>query len=117
LNWNIKNRWEQRELDDVVKNMDVRAAQFRDFTRISQEKYAANVQEFNSVDEIYFFMEKMFTDGFDEHHISIALDVFLRDAVHFQDSDLSKPIFHTFLRELGRNMITFQNDKNYVKVA
>ena len=35
LNWNIKNRWEQRELDDVHKNFDIREARYRDFTRIS----------------------------------------------------------------------------------
>lgn len=37
LNWNIKNRWEQRALDDVVQNLDVRQALFRDFTRLSQQ--------------------------------------------------------------------------------
>ena len=79
LNWNIKNRWEQRALDDVHKNFDVREARYRDFTKISQQKYGGNIQEFNSVDEIYFFMDNMFSEGFDEHHISIALDVFLRD--------------------------------------
>ena len=26
LNWGIKDRWEQRELDSVIKNKDVRAA-------------------------------------------------------------------------------------------
>ena len=26
MNWGIKNRWEQRELDAVIKNRDVRAA-------------------------------------------------------------------------------------------
>ena len=26
LNWGIKDRWEQRELDSVIKNRDVRAA-------------------------------------------------------------------------------------------
>ena len=62
-------------------------------------------------------MENMFTDGFDEHHISIALDVFLRDVAIFDDKDLESPTFKLFLRELGRNMITFENEKNYVKVA
>ena len=66
-------------MDDVVKNFDVREARYRDYTKIAQNKYGSNIQEFNSVDEIYFFMENMFSEGFDEHHISIALDVFLRD--------------------------------------
>jgi hypothetical protein len=34
LNWGIKNRWEQRELDDVLKNKDVRHAQHRDLSKI-----------------------------------------------------------------------------------
>ena len=59
----------------------------------------------------------MFTDGFDEHHISIALDVFLRDVAQFEDKDLENPTFQQFLRELGQNMITFENEKNYLKVA
>ena len=48
---------------------------------------------FNSVDEIYFFLESMFLEGFDEHHISIALDVFIRDAAFFTEKDLDNPTF------------------------
>ena len=62
-------------------------------------------------------MENMFSEGFDEHHISIALDVFLRDVAQFEDKDLENATFQQFLRELGQNMITFENEKNYVKVA
>ena len=90
---------------------------FRDFARLSQNTFSGELTEFNSVDEIYFFMENMFAEGFDEHHISIALDVFIRDAAFFDEEDLNSPTFQLFLRELGRNMITFQDDKNYVKVA
>ena len=79
LNWGIKNRWEQRSLDEIIKNKDVRSAQFRDLAAIKAESYAKDISDFHSVDEIYFFMEQMFTEGFDEKHMSIALDVFLRD--------------------------------------
>lgn len=40
----------------------------------------------------------MFTEGFDERHISIALDVFLRDAAFFKEEDLENPTFQVFLR-------------------
>lgn len=53
---------------------------FRDLSKIALENYGRNLQQFNSVDEIYFFMDNMFTEGFTEHHISLALDIFLRDA-------------------------------------
>ena len=79
LNWGIKNRWEQRALDEVIKNKDVRRAQFRDLAAIKAESYATDISDFHSVDEIYFFMENMFTEGFNEKHMSIAMDVFLRD--------------------------------------
>lgn len=55
LNWNIKNRWEQRALDDVLMNKDIREAQFRDYSKTS--KNVVQLQEFHSVDEIYFFMD------------------------------------------------------------
>jgi hypothetical protein len=38
-------------------------------------------------------MESMFQEGFDEHHISIALDVFIRDAAFFTEEDLQNPTF------------------------
>lgn len=49
----------------------------------------------------------MFQDGMDEHHISIALDVFIRDAAFFEEEDLKNPTFKEFVRELGTVMITF----------
>ena len=67
----------------MSKNRDVRAAQFRDLDKIKAEAYGSTVKDFNSVDEIYFFMEKMFTAGYDEKVISTALDVFLRDFDQF----------------------------------
>jgi hypothetical protein len=36
MNWNIKNRWEQRQLDDVMKNIDIKSMRFRDFTKIQE---------------------------------------------------------------------------------
>jgi len=59
----------------------------------------------------------MFAEGFDEKTIALAIDVFIRDAGIFKNEDLENPTFKMFLRELGRNMITFENDKNYAKVA
>jgi len=117
LNWGIKNRWEQRALDEVIKNKDVRKAQFRDLASIKAESYAKDITDFHSVDEIYFFMERMFTEGFDEKHMGIALDVFLRDFGQFEEKDLEKPMFKQFLRELGVNLISFKDEKNFVKTA
>ena len=62
-------------------------------------------------------MEEMFVDGFDEKHIGIALDVFLRDYGQFKETDLEKEIFRNFVRELGINMVTFTKEQNFVKAA
>ena len=117
MNWGIKNRWEQRELDMVLKNRDVRQAQFRDLSKIRVDSYGAKLATFNSVDEIYFFMDEMFTAGFDEKTISIALDVFLRDFGQFEEADLEKDTFKKFVRELAVAMLTITQEKNFVKIA
>lgn len=62
-------------------------------------------------------MENMFTEGFDEHHIGIALDVFLRDVAQFEEEHLENPTFQMFLRQLGLNLVTFVDEKNYMKAA
>jgi len=38
-------------------------------------------------------MEQMLTEGMDEHHLNLALDIFLRDAAIFEEEDLEKPVF------------------------
>ena len=62
-------------------------------------------------------MDTMFTEGFTEKHLQIALDVFLRDAALFEEKDLHSQTFQSFVRELGRNLITFKDEKSYVKTA
>lgn len=104
-------------MDDLYKNKDVRKALNRDIARLKSEKYKHSLQEFNSVDEIYFFMDTMFADGFTEKYISIALDVFLRDFGQFKEEDLESSTFESFVRELGVNLVTFTDEKNFVKTA
>jgi hypothetical protein len=117
MNWGIKNRWEQRALDEVLKNKDVRQSQFRNLHKIQEDSYAANITEFHSTDEIYYFMDEMFTEGFDEKYINIALDVFLRDFDQFNEKDLERPTFKQFVRELSQNLVLFTNEKSFVKAA
>jgi len=62
-------------------------------------------------------MDDMFTSGLDEKQINTALDVFLRDFGQFEEKDLEKPVFKQFVRELGLNLITFTNEKSFVKTA
>jgi len=86
-------------------------------TQINKTDFAAGIQEFNSVDEIYFFMENMFTEGFNEKHVSMALDVFLRDFDQFEEKDLKSETFLAFVAELGVNIITFKEEATFVKTA
>lgn len=37
LNWNIENRWEQRMLDDIYKNKDIKSAMRKDYTAMNIE--------------------------------------------------------------------------------
>ena len=88
MNFGIKNRWEQRALQEVLQNKDVREAKHKDYSKRDKAMIGHQLQEFNSVDEIYFFMESMFQDGLDEHHVSLALNIFIRDAAFFEEEDL-----------------------------
>ena len=92
----------------------MKKARHRDFAKISLQK---GVQEFSSVPQIFFFMEQMLQEGMDEHHFNLALDVFLRDAAIFEEEDLENETFKEFIREIDRNMLTFQNQTSYVKTA
>lgn len=62
-------------------------------------------------------MENLATEGFSEKYVSMALDIFIRDAAFFEEEDLENPTFKLFLRELSQNIMTFQEEKNYVKTA
>lgn len=34
LNWNIKNRWEQRAITEILQNQDIKQARYRDFAKV-----------------------------------------------------------------------------------
>ncbi|CAI2364484.1 unnamed protein product [Moneuplotes crassus] len=117
LNWGIKNRWEQRDLDDIYKNEDIRSIQFRDFTKQLIETRTIEIKEFTSVEEIYFYMENMFKEGISESNLMKAMDIFIRDADQFNEEDLNHPTFKKFLKEISRNLVTFSKEESYVKTA
>lgn len=75
-------------MQDITENADVRRTRHRDFARLETQAVSLNIQEFNSVEEIYFFMEQLLTEGFTEQHINLALNIFLRDAAFFEEEDL-----------------------------
>ena len=62
-------------------------------------------------------MDELFTHGLDEKSLNMALDVFLRDVGQFSEEDLEKDTFKNFVHELGVNIITFSNEKSFVKAA
>lgn len=63
LNFNRKDRWKQRELDDIMKNFDVKTAKFRDYSKLAKDAQIINVKQFNSTDEIYFYLEDLLKEG------------------------------------------------------
>jgi len=63
LNFNRKDRWKQREMDDIFKNFDVKKAKFRDYTKLSQELQIVNKKSMNSIEEVYYYLENVFKDG------------------------------------------------------
>ncbi len=108
LNFNRKDRWKQRELDDIMKNFDVKQAKFRDYAKLSREANIVNIKQFHSIDEIYFYLDELLSEGFLEKHISMALDIFIKDIKFFDDTD--NPKFKRFVSELSRNAISLSDD-------
>jgi hypothetical protein len=100
-----------------MKNFDVKTAKFKDFSKLARDANITNKKEFNSVDEIYYYLEGLFKDGFIEVQISSALDVFLKDIKFFKEEDLRNKSFRGFIRELSTNMISFTDDMTIYKTA
>lgn len=63
LNFNRKDRWQQRELDDIMKNFDVRTAKFKDYSKLTRDANILSNKTFNNVEEIYYYLEELFKDG------------------------------------------------------
>jgi hypothetical protein len=117
LNFNRRDRWQQRELDDIMNNFDIKTTKFKDFSKLAREANIINKKEFNSIEEIYFYLEGLFKEGFLEDQISSALDVFLKDIKFFKEEDLRNISFKQFIRELSSNMISFSQDSTIYKTA
>ncbi len=117
LNFNRKDRWKQRELDDIMKNFDVQQAKFKDYAKLSREANIVNVKEFNSVEEIYFYLEELLKEGFLEKHLGLALDVFIKDVKFFKIEDMNSKSFKRFISELSQNLISLSDETIIYKAA
>lgn len=117
LNFNRKDRWKQRELDDIMKNFDVQQAKFKDYSKLSREANIANLKEFKSIEEIYFYLDEILKDGFLEEHIGMALDVFIKDIKFFKSEDINSKQFKNFVSQLAQNIISLNSDSNIYKTA
>jgi hypothetical protein len=117
MNFNRKDRWKQRELDDIVKNFDIKQNKLKDVSKLIQEAGIVNITKFNTVDEIYFYLDNLLKEGFLEEHISLALDVFIKDIHFFQEEDLSNKKFQNFISHLSQCVISFTNDTTIYKTT
>jgi hypothetical protein len=117
LNFNRKDRWKQRELDDIMKNFDVKQAKFRDYAKLQREANIVNIKEFKSIEEIYYYLEEILKEGFLEDHIGMALDIFIKDIKFFKSEDLESRQFKAFVSQLSQNMISLSKDTNIYKAA
>jgi hypothetical protein len=75
------------------------------------------MKEFKSIDEIYFYMKEMFTEGFSEGHINKALDIFMRDAEKFEEKDLENEVFEEFIREIGVGIQVYSKEATFLKIG
>ena len=119
LDFNRKNRWEQRELDDIFKNFDLKQAKFKDYSSIQNSINILNTKKYNSIDEIFFFIEEKVSDSkyISEDIINNALDVFIKDFNLFEDKDLNNPIFKKFTQQVIIGLTSYTNTNTLLKAA
>ena len=63
LNFNRKDRWKQRDIDDVFKNFDVKKAKFKDYSKIATELKIYSKKEFKTIEELFYYIENLFKEG------------------------------------------------------
>ena len=124
LNFNRKDRWKQRDIDDVYKNFDVKNAKFKDFSKIASELKIFSKLEFRSIDELFYYIENLFKEGIFklkigmlEDQISSGLSIFLKEIFIFKEDDMKNKAFVNFVRQLSQNILSFTNENNYYKTA
>lgn len=118
-NFNRKNRWQQRELDEIVKNFDIKTAKFKDFAKIAEENSILNNKKFDSVKEIYFWVESLLkkSEFLSEEVISNALDIFIRDFYTFEAEDLNNETFKKFEKQVILGITSYTKESSLIKAA
>lgn len=119
LNYNRKNRWEQRVLDDIYKNFDIKLAKFKDFKKVALENKILNNKKFNSSEEVIYYIKDLLTktDYLSEDVISNALDAFIKDFNKFKEEDLKNDIYKNFIKQIAINLTSFTKDSTIIKCA
>ena len=129
LNFNRKDRWKQREMDDIFKNFDVQKAKFKDYSKLSQELQIVNKKSMNSINEVFYYLENVFNDGklfsiiyltwkgILEEQCSSALDVFFNDIKLFKEENLNNQTFIKFVKQLAQNVSVISNELNFYKIG
>lgn len=118
LNFNRKNRWEQRELDDIIKNFDLKTSKFKDLSHIENQMGILNKKKFNSTEEILYFVEDLLkhNEFLSEDVISNALDVFIKDFDKLDSKILESPVLVEFTSQVIYWLTAFK-EINLVKAA
>lgn len=119
LNFNRKNRWEQRELDDIMKNFDIKSAKFKDYAKIIKDNFIINDKVFSSIEEVFFYIDSILSTSeyLSEDVISNCLDVFIKDFDKFKAEDLENPIYKKFVRQAIIGITSYAKESTLMKAA
>ena len=116
LNWNV-NRFEQRELEEVTRNKDLKAGGRRDLGLMAREGTGAGVRTFHSAEEALFFVESILEEGLTEELLDKVLDALLRDADLFQEKHLETDGFQSVVREISTALKWVESGRVLAKIA
>jgi hypothetical protein len=119
LNFNRKNRWQQRELDEIFRNFDYRTSKEKDFIKISIDNEYIKDKNFNSFEEMMYFIEEHLkkTEFLSEKVISNCLDVLIKDFSRLKAEDINKKTFIDLTKQISYGITSFTNDMNILKAC
>lgn len=115
LNFNRKTRWEQKELNEIIINFDLKSAKNRDLNNSlkerSNEKFNSSMI-FDQIEKIYKKKEFLIED-----EISKILDVFIDNIGDYSKSIYENELFVKFSKDVVLGLTSYSNESTLVKCA
>lgn len=115
INFNRKTRWEQKELNEIIINFDLKTAKNRDLNSSLKEKITEEFSSssiFNQIEKIYSKKEFLVED-----EINKILDVFNDNIGNYSKTIYENQLFLKFSNDVILGLTSYSKETTLVKSA